>query len=135
MSSRKTRILIVDDEESLTRMMALTLEQTGAYETRHVNHADQTLAAAHEFEPDVVVLDVIMPEMDGGEVLAQLRADPLTRDMPVIFMTALVDSEEAPLGGLVSAGHHFLPKPISCAELARCIESVQCERSMAATPD
>jgi CheY-like chemotaxis protein len=124
MDTNKTRILIVDDDESVAWMLSLILQQTGRYDARFETHADQTLEATRRFRPEVIVLDVMMPEMDGGDVAAQLRADPQTKDIPVIFITALVGNEESPMGGIFSAGHRFLPKPVSCVELTQCIEEV-----------
>ena len=130
MIEMKPRVLIIDDDPSLARMLALTLKQTGLYETRDENHAMNALATARQFKPDLVVLDVMMPEMDGGDVLAQLRADAATKHTPVIFMTALVGSEEAPMGGMDSGGNRFLPKPVSCVELTQCIESILGEQQV-----
>src|SRR4051812_5997949 len=67
---RKRRILIVDDEPDFTFMMGLTLEQTGQFEVRQENDAFQALATAREFLPDLILLDVMMPDMDGGDVLS-----------------------------------------------------------------
>lgn len=120
----KTRVLIIDDEPDFTLMMGMALRQTGNYETREENNALQTVSAAREFKPDVVLLDVMMPEADGGDIAGDLKADAQTTDIPVIFLTALVGNEETSLGGLLSGGHRFLPKPVSLAELTQCIEEV-----------
>ena len=128
MSQGKIRVLIVDDEESFTEMMGLTLTQAGRYETKGENDARRVLSAAHEFRPDVILMDVCMPELDGGDVQGQLHADPVTRDIPVIFLTALVCAEDGVVGSLQSGGHIFLPKPITCAELIECIEKALSER-------
>ena len=75
MSTRKSRILVVDDEKVTTRLLRMTLEQTGKYEVRAENDSRVVVQAALEFHPDLVVLDVIMPDMDGGDVAAALRED------------------------------------------------------------
>jgi CheY-like chemotaxis protein len=129
MTRNKTRVLIVDDEPSFTDMMGLTLAQAGRYETRGENDARRVMSAVQEFRPDVILLDVCMPELDGGEIQAQLMADPLTRDIPVIFLTALICSEEVPIGGMQSGGHLFLPKPVSCSELMECMQKALSERA------
>jgi CheY-like chemotaxis protein len=64
----------------------------------------------------------MMPAMEGSEVAAALKQDPLTRDVPVIFLTALVSRDDAPLGSCSSGGHTFLPKDIRLEKLIRCIE-------------
>ncbi len=120
----KTRVLIVDDEEDFTLMMGMALRQTGNYDTREENNALNTVSAAREFQPHVVLLDVMMPEADGGDIAGDLKADDATAHVPIIFLTALVGNEETTLGGLVSGGHRFLPKPVSLAELTQCIAEV-----------
>ena len=121
-SAAKRRVLIVDDEADFTLMAGLTLEQTGRYETRQENDPRRTVAAARAFRPDVILLDVMMPDMDGGDVLAELRAGADTRRIPVIFLTALVGTNEAAAGALPSGGHSFVPKAAPVAELAGRIE-------------
>lgn len=120
----KRRVLIVDDEQDFTFMTALTLQQMGNYEVREENDAAKALAAAREFKPDVILLDVMMPELDGGDVVAQLRAEHATRDIPVIFLTALVRTGDAETSGLTSGGHRFVPKPVSFDELTAYIDEV-----------
>ena len=123
-AATKRRVLIVDDEADFTLVAGLTLEQTGRYETRQENDPRRTVAAARDFRPDVILLDVMMPDMDGGDVLAELRAGPDTRDIPVIFLTALVGSHEAAAGALPGGGQCFVPKAAPVAELVGRIEEV-----------
>jgi CheY-like chemotaxis protein len=118
----KKRILIVDDEPEFTNVLRLSLEGQGYYEVREENDAENARAAAREFDPDVVLLDIMMPELEGSEVAAALKADPVTRDVPVIFLTALVSRDDAPGGTCSSGGHTFLPKDIRVEKLMRCIE-------------
>jgi CheY-like chemotaxis protein len=118
----KKRILVVDDEPDFTTMLRLGLESHGYFEVREENDAEHARAAAREFDPDVVLLDIMMPEMEGSEVAAALKADPVTRDVPVIFLTALVSQADAPAGSCSSGGHTFLPKDIRIEKLIRCID-------------
>jgi DNA-binding response OmpR family regulator len=104
--------------------MGMALQQTGQYEVREENDALHTIVAAREFKPDVILLDVMMPEADGGDIAGDLKADTTTAHIPIIFLTALVGNEETNLGGLLSGGHRFLPKPVSLAELTQCIHEV-----------
>src|SRR5262245_30171031 len=115
--AEKKRILIVDDEVSFARMVKLNLEKTGAFEVRTENKATYALAAAREFKPDLIILDVIMPNMDGGDVSNQFKRDPQLRDTPIIFLTATVSTSEAGGGGLHSGGALFLVKPVSVEAL------------------
>lgn len=119
----KKRILIVDDERSFTRMVKLNLEKTGFYEVREENRGTGAIAAAHDFKPDLILLDVIMPDRDGGDVMARLQADPGLRAIPVIFVTAAVNKREAGDTGKLSGGSVFLAKPIGLKELVTAIES------------
>jgi len=117
----KKRILIIDDEASFTRMVKLNLEKTGAFEVREENKATNALPAAREFKPDLILLDVIMPAMDGGDVAAQIRNDRHLKGTPIVFLTATVSPREAGDGGLNSGGDLFLAKPVSVEHLIHCI--------------
>jgi len=116
------RILVVDDEPSVTRNLKLNLESSGGYDVFAENHATNALTAARIFRPDLILLDVIMPGMDGGDVVARLRADPLLRDTPVIFLTSLVSNEETDGHEIVSGGETFLAKPVDIGELKKTLE-------------
>ena len=129
----KTRILVVDDEADLTGMLKAGLESEGYYTVREENDPLRAVAAAREFAPDLVVLDVMMPGMDGTDVAARLRADPQLRDTPVVFMTALLAGHEAPLGACESGGNTFLPKSTPLSALMDCIER-KVARPTAAVP-
>ena len=109
----KKRILIIDDEAGFTRMVRINLEKTGQFEVREENHAGRALAAARDFKPDLILLDVIMPAMDGGDVAAHIHKDRQLSGVPIIFLTATVSQREAGLGGLNSGGSLFLAKPVS----------------------
>jgi CheY-like chemotaxis protein len=120
----KKRILVIDDEPSITRLLKLNLEQTDQYEVREENDSTLALDAAREFKPDLVISDVMMPEVGGGEVAAQLREDPALRRVPVIFLTAAVRKEE--LGGpeAVIAGRLYIAKPLDVKSLLAAIERI-----------
>jgi CheY-like chemotaxis protein len=117
----RKRILIIDDEPGFTRMVKLNLEKTGYFEVREENKATYAVAAAREFKPDLILLDVIMPSMDGGDIAAHMKNDRHLRDVPVIFLTATVSQREAGDGGLNSGGALFLAKPVSVENLIKCI--------------
>ncbi len=118
----KKRILIVDDEPSVTRTMKLNLEATGNYQVQTENHSSQALATARSFRPDLVLLDVMMPEPDGGEVAAQFQADPYLKSIPIVYLTALVTNKETGGHEKEIGDQPFLAKPADLAELTRCIE-------------
>jgi len=117
----KIRILLIDDEPSFTRMLKLNLERTGAFKVHCENNGAFGLTAARDFLPDMVFLDVIMPDVDGGEVAAQIHADPNLKDTPIVFLTAGV-SRETTRAKPVIGGRTFLAKPVRTDEVLRCIE-------------
>ena len=106
------RILMVDDEPKLTKMVKLNLERTGNYEVRTENKGSNAIPAAREFKPDLIILDVMMPDMSGDEVSAQLREDPELSDIKFIFMTAIVTQDETEEMGNNIGGNVFLAKPV-----------------------
>lgn len=112
-ASEKKRVLVIDDEASFARMVKLNLEKTGEFEVRVENKATSAVAAAREFKPDLVLLDVIMPTMDGGDVANQIKRDRALKETPIIFLTATVSKREAGEGGFNSGGELFLAKPVS----------------------
>jgi CheY-like chemotaxis protein len=115
--TQKKRILIIDDEIDLTMLVKLNLQKTGRFEVREENRALKALSAAREFKPDLVLLDVMMPDLDGGDVLAQLKADPNLRNVPVVFLTATVLKEDLAKQGGTIGGHPFIPKPFKAEVL------------------
>lgn len=119
----KKRILIVDDDIPLTKMVKINLEETGRYLVRVENQSTAALTAAREFNPDLIFLDYIMPGMDGGDVSSRLHEDPHLKGVPIIMITALVsNSETGDLGMVMRGGHMMVAKPIKMANLLRCIE-------------
>lgn len=117
----KKRILVVDDEVSFARMVKINLEKSGGFEVRVENAAVAALTAARDFKPDLILLDVIMPNMDGGDVARQIKRDRNLKNTPIIFLTASVSKREAGDGGLNSGGELFLAKPVSVEALIACI--------------
>lgn len=116
------KILVVDDEEKLTRMMKRNLEMSGKFQVRMENDGAKAVNAAREFKPDLVLLDVMMPGMDGGEVAEKMRDDPELARIPVVFLTAIVTKDEVADSGGTISGHPFLAKPVKADELVRVIE-------------
>lgn len=118
----RRKILIIDDEPSFGDMVKLNLEDTGKFEVRIETEGSKAVSAALEFKPDLILLDVIMPGLDGGEVVVLLKSEESLKDIPVIFLTAIVrDKEVAAKDGIIS-GYPFLAKPVSTDDLIACIE-------------
>ncbi len=116
------RVLIIDDEATFTRLVKMNLEAGGAYEVREEHQGVRGLAAAQAFRPDVILLDVIMPDLDGPQVAAQLAADAQLRAVPIIFLTATAMKRDADAPPTALAGRPVIPKPVSMPELRACLE-------------
>jgi CheY-like chemotaxis protein len=97
------------------------LERTADYLVLEENDATKAYQSALNFRPDLILLDIVMPETDGGEVAARIQADPQLENTPIIFLTALVTRAEAK-SDLNIQGHSFLAKPVSIPELINAIE-------------
>src|SRR4029453_9942641 len=108
----RRRILIVDIDPNTTHLVKVLLEMTGHYLVLEENDATKAHQSARNFRPDLILLDVVMPETDGGEIAARIQVDPELQRTPIIFLTALVTKAEAK-AGLRIQGHPFLAKPIS----------------------
>ncbi len=119
---KKKRILVVDDEADFAKLIRLNLEQTGRFEVRAENRAAAALAAAKSFKPDLVLMDVLMPDLMGSEVAAQMREDDETKDIPVVFLTAVVGKEEVVQRGGIIGGHLFVAKPVDIKQLIEVID-------------
>jgi CheY-like chemotaxis protein len=117
-----TKILAIDDDPTVTRMIQLNLQQAGRYEVLTVNDSASALSAARQFRPDLILLDVMMPGPDGGEVAAGLESDPVLKDVPIVFLTAIVTKKETGPGGKSIRGRRFIAKPVTLEELVGCIE-------------
>jgi CheY-like chemotaxis protein len=104
------RLLIVDDEEDIREVVQMSLELTGGWEVLTAHSGETAIATAAAEQPDVVLLDVMMPGMDGPATFERLRTDPSTSEIPVIFLTAKVQTtEQRQLQDLGAAG--LISKP------------------------
>ncbi len=118
----KRRILIIDDEPGFTTLLKHSLESEGYYLVEEENEASHALIAAREFDPDLFILDVMMPEMDGSDVAAMLRADRRFKYTPILFLTALALNAEPPVVSSPCGGQIYLPKDTPIDKLMACIE-------------
>jgi CheY-like chemotaxis protein len=123
MTKPKKRVMVVDDEVGFTEMVRMSLESLGNYSVCEVNDPRRAVSMARSFQPELILLDVMMPEMDGGDVASALGRDHELAEVPLIYLTALVSKEEAPAAGMRNPKHRFLPKPTSMVELMGTIEA------------
>jgi CheY-like chemotaxis protein len=118
---QRRRILIVDNDSDTTHLVKVLLERTGEYLVLEENDATKAHQSGLNFRPDLILLDIVMPDTDGGEIAARIESDPELENTPIIFLTALVTRAEAK-SGLNIQGHSFLAKPVSIPELITAIE-------------
>src|SRR2546427_7413189 len=111
----RARVLAVDDQADSLRLLQARLK-AGGMECVACADGPAALRFLAEQLVDVIILDVMMPQMDGYEVCRRIKADPRTKDIPVIFLTAKMDSADK-VQGLDIGGHDFLSKPIQQQEL------------------
>jgi len=118
------RVLLVDDEAIVTRTLKLYLDDTGSYDVRTLNEASRAVEVVRAFRPDVILLDLIMPDTDGATVAAELQEDQELKRIPIVFLTALVSKDEVGTAGKKIGGRPFLAKPVDPDEVIHMIERV-----------
>jgi len=120
--SKPKRILIVDDESDVTDLLAYNLKAKG-YTVETLNNPHGSIGLARTFAPDLVILDVMMPDLSGIQVCRMLRADPKLKHVPVIFLTAKAEEEDR-IQGLESGADDYICKPFSVRELVLRVQSL-----------
>ncbi len=118
----KYKVLVVEDDDSISNVVELNLRLDG-YEVFLAADGEEGLAMVEEVEPDLVILDVMMPKIDGWEVLMRLRQQPETRDIPVIMLTAMGD-EQSKVMGLRGGADDYVAKPFSPLELTARVKVI-----------
>src|ERR1700761_2798914 len=121
MLNERGPVLIVDDERDLRALLDFNLQKAG-YTTAHAATGAEALARARSLRPRVVVLDLNLPDVSGMDVCRLLRADPATRDLPILMLTAS-GSEGDRVGGLELGADDYVTKPFSVRELILRVES------------
>ena len=117
-----TRVLVIDDEAPIRLLCRVNLEAEGM-EVIEAGDGPSGLAAAREHSPDVVLLDVMMPGLDGWHVAQELLDDPATREIPIIFLTARAEFRDR-ARGLDVGGVDYITKPFSPVDLARGVQEL-----------
>ena len=119
--SKDERLLIVDDTPQNLQVLGTILRQQG-YKISVAQHGRQALEVAQKSPPDLILLDVMMPEMDGLEACRHFKADPRTRDIPIIFLTAKTAAEDI-VQGFEVGGVDYVAKPFNPAELLKRVQT------------
>jgi CheY-like chemotaxis protein len=120
----KIKVLIVDDESNFTQVLKLNLEAAGRYIVKVENKGSRAMEVARSFVPQIIFLDIIMPDMDGPQILAMCREDAVLKKVPVVFLTALVTKDELNTDGAFIGGNAFLAKPVTTEQLIVCIKDL-----------
>ena len=118
----KKRVLLVDDEQDLLRLLKLNLERTGSYEVKLEENATQALITARLFKPDIILLDVMMPLMNGDEVARGLKADEQLKGVPIVFLTASLTKQDKEQHKRAFGDSPILSKPMTPEQVIACIE-------------
>ena len=127
MSDEPRTVLVADDDEDILQLVSFRLERAG-YTVVTAADGQQALAAARQHRPDLAVLDVMMPGLNGYEVTRQLRADPATAAIPVILLTARVQEADVSRG-FEAGADDYLRKPFSPQELRSRVQAILARRS------
>jgi DNA-binding response OmpR family regulator len=122
MPSKKKRILICDDDPVILRLLQVNLELEG-YEVLLAHHGEEAIEVASEGNPDLIVLDIMMPRLDGYQTMQKLKAGESTSDIPVLFLSAKAQQSDIERGQEQGVAG-YLTKPFDPSELLEVIENL-----------
>ena len=114
----KKRILWLDDDRGLAAIIKLTLP---SFDVRVENNPLKAVETARLFKPDMMFLDIIMPEANGGSVAAEFKKDPELAKIPIVFVTGILSEREAAAEQKID-GYEFLAKPVSRHQITSCVK-------------
>ena len=118
----RRRVLVVDDEPDVLLLCRVNLEFEG-YEVMEAGDGVEAMTRVRERRPDVILLDVMMPRMDGWQVLTELKSDPDLQDIPVVMLTAKVQDQDQ-IRGWSAGASEYITKPFSPLSLSQVLEDV-----------
>jgi len=128
MAESETKIILcIEDEQEMIDLIRLILGRRG-FDVRGANNGEEGLKIIHQDHPDLVLLDLMMPDMDGWEVYQHMKADETTKNIPVIVVTARAQSIDKVLGLHIAKVDDYIAKPFSPQELVEGIEKVLAKR-------
>ncbi len=116
----KPRILVVDDDKKIARLLAVILDRVGGFDVYEENHSTMAVTIAKGFRPDIAVLDVNMPGMDGGEIASAFRRDPALCQTSILFVTSIISKNEEGAHN----GMYYLPKPVEPFKFIRIVREI-----------
>lgn len=118
----KKKILVVDDDTDFINLVKMNLEQTGKYDVRIEDKGGFALSAVMTFKPDLILLDIVMGDRDGYQVATEIRNSEFSKDIPIIYVTAIINKKEEKKLHDFLGGHPLLAKPITTERLVESIE-------------
>ena len=122
---KRKKILLIDDEEDFCFFVQGNLENTGDFEVVYTNKGRKGIELAKAEKPDLILLDVVMPEMSGQEVAEELLENPETKGVPIIFLTAIITKKNKEADTLKKiGGRYFVAKPVNTEELVGAIKKI-----------
>ncbi len=124
MNTSGKRIFIVDNEPELTDVLKIALETLADFRIRTENDPGLALAAAKEFAPDLIIMDIKMPGLDGADLAVRFQAEPALSETPIVFLTGTVTEPEIVRHGRHIGGLRFLPKTMRLDAMVTCLEGI-----------
>lgn len=118
------KILVIDDEEAFCRALKKALELKTDFQVLTTTQGVEGIQLAKAQRPDVILLDIMMPGMFGTQVAEKLSEDPVTRSIPIIFVTAVITQAEASTNNYIAGRHHCIAKPVKIDEVIKKINEV-----------
>ena len=115
-------VLVADDDEAMSEIYAERVEAEGAIVLKAIDGAD-TIQKINEFHPHLIILDIMMPEMNGFEVLEKIKKDPVSRNIPVMILTALSDTKNRARGTELGAVEYIVKSEVMPVEVLRRIRN------------
>jgi two-component system phosphate regulon response regulator PhoB len=131
--TKPKKILVVDDEPDVTDLLAYTLKAKG-FTVEALNNPNASVGFARTFLPDLVILDVMMPELNGIQICRMLRADPALKHVPIIFLTAKAEEGDR-IQGLETGADDYVSKPFITKELVLRVQSILRRTSEGGQPE
>jgi two-component system alkaline phosphatase synthesis response regulator PhoP len=118
----KKRILMIDDEENFCTLVKKNIELTNEFEVFIATNGEDGIKLAKELKPDLILLDIIMPDMDGADVITCIKNDKILNGIPVVILTAIAKGDESTPQADFAGGYALLSKTTTITELIACIK-------------
>jgi CheY-like chemotaxis protein len=122
--NEKRTVMVIDDAEDFCEFVKVILEATGDFQVTSCYSGRMAVRQAERHKPDIILLDMMMPEMDGSEVASALKADNVTQDIPIAFVTSLISERDVDSGQGIIDGYYFVAKPVQTDKLINVINTV-----------